>query len=867
LIARFTQRTKSSRAHAQRYRSVLADYRASVGFRLSLKEMLYPIVAAEAKGSRIRDLDGNEYIDLTNGFGVLLFGHEPEFLAASLREHARDAFLLGPRSPLAGEDAQLVSDLTGMERVAFCNSGTEAVMAAIRLARARTGRSKIVVFEGSYHGHADQTLAQRGADGASEPVSPGIPGEAVENTIVLEYGSDASLDALRKLAPSLAAVVVEPVQSSRLELQPADFLRELRILTRNAGVALIFDEMITGFRLAPGGAQEHFGVRADLATYGKIIGGGMPIGVVAGAHEFMDGIDGGVWSYGDASFPAAERTFFGGTFCQHPLAMAASVAVLRELKRQGGALQRALNEKTTALATRLNRWFDDERLPMHLAHCGSAMRLQYTGNLELLFFHLLERGIYIWEWRGCFLSTAHTDDEIQRIETAVHESVDELRNGAFLPRARARAFPTTEAQRQLWRLAKTDEQGNKAYVSAISLELRGPFNKDALQKAADEVAARHDALRVTISEDGATQIVASPSPTANPQPPTPEQPGLRIAIESRSEQSHLLTLAAHHIVTDGWSMTNIAEELFALYDGQTLPAPMQFDDYVRWQERFLASPEAMRQKEYWLAKLEEEAQPLDAFADHARPPVKTYRSRRLSTTIDPERASRIRAFCQERNVTLFMFLYAAYTAVLHRFTGADALRVGVSASGRGLENSDSLVGYCTHVLPVVNRVDGNATFEELLASTRATLVEAYANQDFPYAHLRTRAVAWTFNLDRAVPMPRVGELELRLVPNAPECIDFDLMVNIIDLDGALIVDCDFTLDLYEPATIESLLDCYETLIDAVVADSSIAVGRVALAPPPEPAELVPAPQRTLHAMFESRAEAAPDAIALTYQGE
>jgi Aminotransferase class-III. len=321
LIERYQKKTPKSKALAQACRPGLADSRASVGFRFSTKEILYPITGAESMGSRLRDIDGNSYVDLTMGFGVLLFGSRPEFMQGVLETEIQHGFQLGPRSEHMQEITELFTEITGHQRVAFTNSGTEAIMIALRLARTTTGRHKIVIFEGSYHGHSDGTLAKTirvNGELRSEPVSPGVPPNLAKDILVLEYGTQETLDIIREHAHELAAVLVEPVQSRRLDFQPVEFLRALRSLTEETGTALIFDEMISGFRAHPAGVQGLFGIKADLAAYGKIIGGGMPIGAVAGDARFLDGIDGGMWQYGDASYPSATRTYFGGTFCQHP---------------------------------------------------------------------------------------------------------------------------------------------------------------------------------------------------------------------------------------------------------------------------------------------------------------------------------------------------------------------------------------------------------------------------------------------------------------------------------------------------------------------------------------------------------------------
>jgi glutamate-1-semialdehyde 2,1-aminomutase len=446
LMERYIQRTQTSKNLTQKHRSVLADPRVSDGFNQFFKEMFYPIVAQRSQGAKFWDVDGNEYIDLLMGFGVNLFGHNPDFIKQAIQVQLEKGIQLGQQSELVGEVAQLICEFTGMERVFFSNTGTEAVMSAVRLARAATKRSKIVIFSGSYHGHFDGTLVKdkpHEINLSAIPLDAGILPKFVEDVLILEYGNIQSIEQIQSYQNELAAVLVEPVQSSRPYLQPKEFLQQLRQVTQQAGIALIFDEMVTGFRIHPGGAQAWFGVPADIATYGKIVGGGMPIGVVAGKAKFMDQIDGGMWNYGDDSYPTVSKTFVAGTFCKHPLSIAAAHAVLTYLKAQGTELQAQLNQKTAQFVNTLNTYFLSENLPIQLANFGSLFG---TGSgyseaesenadsqsLDLLIYHLLDRGIYIRGGRG-YLSTAHTDEDIERIFQAVQSSVEELKEGGFLP--------------------------------------------------------------------------------------------------------------------------------------------------------------------------------------------------------------------------------------------------------------------------------------------------------------------------------------------------------------------------------------------------------------------------------------------------
>jgi len=437
LIARYIARTPKSKEFTQRHRARFADPRAVAGFRPFWKEMVYPIVAQRSQGARIWDIDGNEYVDVTMGFGTNLFGHSPNFVTDAVRKQLEEGVEVGPSSRLAGEAAELFCDLTGNERVTFCCTGSEAILGAIRLARTVTGRTKIATTSEAYHGICDEVLV-RGAGGRSQPIAPGIPAHAVSEVLVLDWGNPAALDILRAHAHELAAVLVESVQSRRPEIQPVDFIREIRRITQESGTALILDEVITGFRAHPGGVQALWNIRADMATYGKVIGGGMPIGAIGGRAEYMDALDGGPWQYGDTSFPETGVTFFAGTYVRHPLAMAAAKAVFEHLRDAGPALQRDLAGRTEQFTTELNAAFQSEGADVRATHFTSMMYFQFGEAFRhpgLLFFHLREKGLHIWDGRPWFLSTAHTEEDIQFILRVFRETILELKAAGFLGEA------------------------------------------------------------------------------------------------------------------------------------------------------------------------------------------------------------------------------------------------------------------------------------------------------------------------------------------------------------------------------------------------------------------------------------------------
>ncbi len=438
-IARYNQKTAGSKRATAAHRAHLADPRSVAGFRLAWKEMVYPIVSVRSAGSKIWDVDGNEYVDLTNGFGMIFFGHNPEFVREAVKAQMDTGIEIGPQSPLAGEVAKLVCEMVGMERAAFCGTGSEAVTAAIRVARTVSGRDKIVMFTGAYHGIFDEVLVRpvkAGNEHRAMPIAPGIPQDMVNNVVVLEYGTPETLRTIKALGPQLAAVLVETVQSRRPEFVPREFLHDLRQATAASDTALIFDEVVTGFRVHPAGAQALFGVRADIATYGKVIGGGLPIGIVAGSAKYMDALDGGAWQYGDDSGPEVGVTFFAGTFVRHPLALAAARAVLRHLKEQGPELQRGLNLRTTQFVEQLRQAASAAGAPLQINHFSSWFCINFPADLPLagvFFASMRGKGVHMWEGRPLFLTLAHSDADLEHVLQAFSATLADMQAATFLP--------------------------------------------------------------------------------------------------------------------------------------------------------------------------------------------------------------------------------------------------------------------------------------------------------------------------------------------------------------------------------------------------------------------------------------------------
>jgi len=440
-MRRYIERTARSKAYTVAHRPHLADPRVVNGFRPAIKEIIYQIVIEKSAGSHMWDVDGNEYVDVLNGFGMNMFGWQPAFVQDAVRKQLDLGYDIGPQHPLAGEVADLVCEMTGNDRVGLCNTGSEAVMAAIRIARTVTCRNTVVLFTGSYHGTFDEVLVRAGRNHKGIPAAPGIMADVFDDVRVLDYGTPEALEFIRANADDLAAVLIEPVQSRRPDFQPREFLKQVREITEASGTCLIFDEVITGFRMHPGGVQAMFDIRADLTTYGKVVGGGYPIGVIAGKRHFMDALDGGPWQYGDDSVPSVGVTYFAGTFVRHPLALAAAKAALLHMKEQGGKLQEQLNLSTAAMADELTAFCREVGAPIEIRHFGSLWRVSWQEDhplQDLLFAMMRSRGVHILDNFPCFMTTAHTPQDIAKIKQAFKESVAELQQAEFLP-ARAAA--------------------------------------------------------------------------------------------------------------------------------------------------------------------------------------------------------------------------------------------------------------------------------------------------------------------------------------------------------------------------------------------------------------------------------------------
>lgn len=379
-----------------------------------------PVFIERASGSKVYDVDKNEYVDFVCSWGPMILGHNPAAVQEAITGALANGTSFGAPTPLEVELAELVcAAMPSVDKVRFVNSGTEATMSAIRLARGYTGRNVVVKFDGCYHGHADAFLVKAGSGVVTLgiPGSPGVPNDVVKNTISIPYNDFETLEkTLTDTSLDIACVIIEPVAANMGVIQPAPgFLEKLREITAAQGIVLIFDEVITGFRLSLGGAQAKFNVMPDLTCMGKIIGGGLPVGAYGGKEEIMDMV-------------APEGPVYqAGTLSGNPLAMAAGIATLKALAQPG--FYDKLDAKAAAYATELKHLADRYSLETTLNREGSVMTTFFTAQpvtdfnsamssdtekFATFYRSMLSQGIYLApsQFEASFISAAHSEADI-----------------------------------------------------------------------------------------------------------------------------------------------------------------------------------------------------------------------------------------------------------------------------------------------------------------------------------------------------------------------------------------------------------------------------------------------------------------------
>jgi glutamate-1-semialdehyde 2,1-aminomutase len=394
-----------------------------------------PPFISRAQGSRLYDADGNEFIDYVCSWGPLILGHAHPRVVSALKEAVEGGTSFGAPTQRETELARLVTQaMPAVEMVRFVNSGTEAVMSSLRLARAFTSRSKVIKFAGCYHGHADGMLVRAGSGALTlgTPDSPGVPSSYAQETLIANYNDLESVQRLFEAYPrDIAAVIVEPVAGNMgVVLPQPGFLEGLRHITRSYGSLLIFDEVITGFRLGYGGAQQKYGITPDLTCLGKIIGGGLPVGAYGGRREIMELV------------APSGPVYQAGTLSGNPLAMTAGIETLKVLAQP--EVYEALEKKAALLEAGLKSAAAEAGVPVYSVRAGSMMTLFFTdrqvidydsartsdtARYRVYFHHMLESGVYLApsQFEAAFLSLAHTDEDIELTLKAAERALRQVK--------------------------------------------------------------------------------------------------------------------------------------------------------------------------------------------------------------------------------------------------------------------------------------------------------------------------------------------------------------------------------------------------------------------------------------------------------
>ncbi|WP_282119265.1 non-ribosomal peptide synthetase/type I polyketide synthase [Ruegeria atlantica] len=887
LAARVSARHANSKNYVQKYRHVLADPRSAAGFRPEWKEMVFPIVSDRSKGARIWDIDGNEFIDLVNGFGQTAFGHSPEFVVDAVAKQMERGFAIGPQSDLAGPVAERFAKIVGHERATFCNTGSEAVMAAMRLARAVTGRERIVVFGNDYHGQFDEVLIKgksRGGDNpAALPIAPGIPRSSLSNMVVLPYGAAESAAWLRENIDDIAAVIVEPVQSRYPEIRPKEFVRELREITSQGDAALVFDEVVTGFRVGPRGLQGQWDIQADMATYGKVVGGGMPIGMLAGSARFMDALDGGMWQYGDDSVPEASPTFFAGTFVRHPLVVAAVGATLDHIEAHGHDLWQGTAERAAKAVGQMNDILEARNLPRLLDSYSSWFVPNLTDHdpNAALFFPLMRMaGIHLQIGYPCYFTTAHTEQDFQAIVAAFENSIDTLRSVGILtgdgetnvtrpaPKigSPTTGLPLTEAQREVWMTSQLGARASCSFNESTSLRLQGPLDTEALQHALNRVIERHDGLRMVFAKTGETFDILDPyelplpledlSAQADPQAALDDLlhrdssteidlisgPPLRAFLARLSEEEHVLVINAHHIVCDGWSFNVLGSDLAAFYAEKVAGTPADLapaPSFAAYAAAQAGKQDPAETQTYWQEQYAEAVELPEIPTDRPRPAIKSFAGASCTAFIPDDIAQAARKAGAAQGCTLFATLFASLQIVFGRLTGSQDLVLGVPTGGQALLDNSDMIGHCVNFLPIRTIQSPTTPAAEFLSQVRDRVMNAFDHQDYTYGTLvrdldiertlnRLPLTEVQFNLERLSEAVEMGPLRATMSPNPKTAANFDLFFNVVERIDGLRVDVDYNSDVYDEDTVMRWIGYFETVLTDLASDTARPLSEIAV---------------------------------------
>lgn len=817
LSTQWNTRSAGSKAGAESARKHVANGRSVFGFAPDLKELTYPLLVNRAEGPYVWDVDDNRYIDVTMGFGVYLFGHKPDFINKALHKELDQGAAIGPATPLAEQVAERINALTGAERSAFFSTGTEAIMCAVRIARAVTGRQRIVIFRGAYHGSFDGVLATGWVDEdgtpQAAPMTEGTIQGMIDPVITLDYGDMAGLDVIARHADDIALVLVEPVQSRNPENRPIEYLRALRELTRTRDVPLLFDEVISGFRFARGGMQELFGIEADLVTYGKVLGHGQPIGVLSGKARFMDAVDGGAWSYGDDSVPGTRTAFVAGTFNGHPMALTAARSVLDHISADDGSIFEQLAERTEKMCQRLDTLFLAEGVPVNMERFGSLFRFNFGSGTEILNTHLLNNGVFVWEQRNCFLSTAHGDIEVDQIVEAARAGVTALKTAGWFGETMHAPSEIASGAGSLALRHRAGAVQRGTWTDLILLRLgEVRYAPETVAHAWTQVCKHHLALRACLTPDGMRRVGDAAVGPFEHCILSIEQGSLDVALDNWANNAlthvfafdrapirlslleggeQVVALTSSHLGFDGWSLALILSDLAKSLDGEALDPADAPDRYHLWE------------KDVEFFRLDAPIMSLDLPTDGSDPDATAPNgARRTRTNIAPLYEAMARAV-REDGITPLAGFMAPYVALLGWLSGQDRITVGVPVAGQALSGCLNLAGNVSFVRPVSLDISPDMSMAELGRRLHSEIMRPGARPPLDSMPVRHAL----FNLDGPIDLG-VGMADAVLQPAPIAGARADLFLNLLRIGNSIVLDFDWNSDRFSAPTAESWLDAY-----------------------------------------------------------
>lgn len=921
----YTTITKASKKLTDEYRKVHAEWRNTSGFNATYKEIIYPIYAKKGKGSSITDVDNNELIDVTMGFGVNLFGNNPDFVQNALRKAMdENAAPLGPLEELPCKVAEKIYELTGNERVFFANTGTEADMFAVRLARAVTGKQKVIAFKGSYHGSYDGFLgiSYKDASGnvATLPMAPGVTDNVVKDLILLEYDLDESLTYIKEHINEIAAVIVEPVQSRRPDIQPKEFLHKLRKITSDGNAALIFDEIVLGFRIAPGGAQEYFDVKADIVTYGKVVGGGLPIGIVAGDAKFLDSIDGGEWRYGDNSVPdaSARRTFVGGTFCHNHYTMTAANAVLDYIIQNKSNMYINLNNITKYLVDSLNSFFKEEKISIEVSSFCSMFKFNMDSDMEIFYYSLLKKGVYIWEGRTCFLSTEHTMEDVDKIIIAVKETVLEMKDaGFFLLTEKSKndidsniiysvneddkIIPMSLIQQRLYSQIFLNN-GVDPFDMIGVFEVKGHLQIDILQQTLNKIIDQNEILRTSLHlkngefrqqihekvEVEIKQIFQNNKMVLQEyidqcisKFQLDKVPLIEALLIHTFDKKKILVFHMHHSISDGISFEILVSQIVAGCNGKEWTQGKQYRHFVNWENNYLKSSMLLEDQGFWRDALEGVTFSIPIHSNISGDIQNDFTGRVIYDFLEPAVADKLRDIAKSQGVSMFMLMFSLISLVLHKVTNEKSIALAVSASLRFTSGFEDSLGMYANDIALKSEYDSLLNLSEYLNKIKKICATSFSHINYPYNMLVNdiqskgqEPLNITFSYESAeLRTPIIDGVDFKPIEYMPNTQDYDITFDLQEKNQGIEINFSYRTCLFKEEEMKLLLGRYLLLINQIIENTNLKLSDINIITPKEKNKIlnefndttVKYPHdKTIVDMFEEQVEKTPYNIALQY---